>query len=126
MDPMTAILILTAAGVGISSITKGIDTWLQLRGGSQQLNLQKAMMENEAMTAKLANEENRRQADQFMTMIQQEKTEARKEKSKDRQMGLLATMLQTSGQFQQNAANATIQSQRELPPTSIVSLLRGW
>jgi len=126
MDPMTAILLLTGAGVGISAITKGIETWLQLRSGGQQLSLQKAMMENDAMTAKLANEENRRQADQFVTMAQQERTEARKDKSKDRQMALLAAMLQTSGQFQQTAANAAIQSQRELPPTSIVSLLRGW
>jgi len=125
MAPLAAIAILSALGIGGSALKGGLELWLNNKLGRKQIDLQTMLAQNEATTAKLSNEENRRQSEQFMTMYQTDKAEGRKEKTKDRQMQLLGAMLSSMGQMRQTAVDTQVAVNRPLPPTSLTSLIRG-
>ena len=100
-------------------------TGLQHSLGKRQIGLQKGALEGETEAARLTNEENRRQAQQFTAMLASEKTEGRKERSQDRQMQLLLAMLTGMGQMRESAVDTFTTASRPLPPTALTSLMRG-
>jgi hypothetical protein len=125
MDPVTLIALLSAAGIGGSLLKGGIELWSQHTLGKKQLGLQTALATNETTAARLSNEENRRQAEQFMAMFREEKSEARRSKAEDRQMQLLQVLLASTLAGRQQAGQAAIGAQRQMPPMALTTLLRG-
>ena len=113
------------AALGASTVKSGIEMWLKHTLLNQQMGVEKQRLNAEMLAAKLTNEENRRQADQFMTMYQTEKAEGRKEKAKDRQMQLLGAMLAAQGQMRQAVVDTQVAINRPRPPTALTTLLRG-
>ena len=117
---------LIALGLGKNVVLGGLDFWTKQRLGGKQINLQTMLAQSEMEAAKLTNEENRRQAGEYTTMLREEKQSQREESRQSRQTQLLATLMQAAMQQQESAAQMTAQTTRPVPPTSMVGLLRGW
>jgi len=116
---------LAIAGIGKSIAFGGLDLWAKQRLNPKTLDLQKAKLAAEMEAAKSANEANRRQAEQYMAMLREQKSEERRSKAEDRQMQLLQVLLASTLAGRQQAGQAAIGAQRQMPPMALTTLLRG-
>jgi hypothetical protein len=119
---------LTAAGfiTGGYSIGKGIwETLLNAKLSGKQLSLQDKMLTGQLKASTMANEQNTKQANDYMAMLTADKAEQRKDKAKDRELAMLMTMIQGMNQMGQAGINANIESRRTAPPMALTTLLRG-
>ena len=120
-------LILAALAISAPGLVKTLLNYFQTGSlGKKQIDLQTMLAQNEAATAKLSNEENRRQAGEYATMLREEKQSQREEGRQSRQTQLLAALMGAAMQQRESAAQMTAQTTRPVPPTSMVGLLRGW
>ena len=116
---------LAIAGIGKSIAFGGLDLWAKQRLNPKTLDLQKATLAAEMEAAKSANEANRQDTARLLGLASEEKQEQRLEKSRDRQMQLLATLLSASAAFRQQASQTFVESKRTAPPMAMTTLMRG-
>jgi hypothetical protein len=97
----------------------------QGRLGEKQLGLQELMATYENEAIKRANEENRRQTERYLGMAKESERQRSRETSKDRQMALIAALLQGLGGYRQQTAQTMVDLNRSAPPMALTTLMRG-
>lgn len=117
-------------GLGVAALGSGyakdlVSMILGAGAGKAELGLQEKQLAAQIEAMKLANAENRRQADMYMGMLTDEKGEKRKENRKDRQMQMMMMLVQAMAQLRQQRIESAQRAKQQLPPMSISSLLRG-
>ena len=125
VDPFSLALLLGGGAYGLGKIADFIGLFHDYSLGKKRVKLGEKRLESENLAAKLANEENRRQAEQYMALFREAKSEARQSKAEDRQMQLLQVLLASTLAGRQQAGQAAIGAQRRMPPMALTTLLRG-
>jgi hypothetical protein len=115
-------------GLTLGGISVGKDIMnMVLKSGldKKNLSLEEKMMSGQLEGMKMGNEANRLAAQEYMTMLSEEKAGQRKDKNMDRRMQLMMMMISGINQFNQQSAEAKRQQALPPPPTGMMTLLRG-
>jgi len=124
---MNPLLIAGLAAMAAPGLVQSIMSLFTERSlGKKQLNLQEKMFASEQETAKRVNEANRQDTERYLGMAREEKKEQQLKDSRDRQMQLLAVMLNAAGAYRSQTAQNFVEGQRTAPPMAMTTLMRGW
>jgi len=93
--------------------------------GLKQLALQRELAEGQTKATKAANEADVQATQKYMNMLLESRGRERKERSEDRQMQLINAMMQGMMGLRSQAGQAAVDSQRQLPPMALTTLMRG-
>jgi hypothetical protein len=116
---------LLGAWAGADFLKGAMGMGLNYSLGKQQLSLQDKLQQGQLAGMKAGNEANRQAAQEYLTMLREEKTEQRKDKNWDRQLQLVMMMLQGQRDFSNQVAQSAMTQNLPVPPMAMTTLLKG-